>query len=160
MTLKGPEWEEIPCGEVMSAESNKEIVRTFLALWKKRDLAGMSKFWSPNMVHYARTGTYGSNEVFQLIGGFTEAFPDLEFEVEEMIAEGDFVSTRMRATATHQHDFMGITATGKSINCSAFGMVRIENGKIVEHWSVMDEIYLFQQLGLIPDSVLSMMAST
>jgi C-1 hydroxylase len=144
----------------MSTEANKAIVRTFLDLWKRKDLIGMSSFWAPNMVHYARTGTYGPNDVMQLISGFIEAFPDLEFEIEEMIAEGEYVTTRLRATATHKHDFMGIIATGRSINCSAMGMVRIQNGKIIEHWSVMDEIHLLQQIGLIPESFLSMMAST
>lgn len=146
--------------EIRTEEANKALVRSFLKFWRERDFMSMSKYWSPQMVHHARDRNYGTNEVFQLIAGFTEAFPDLEFEVEEILADGDLVSTRLKATATHKRDFMGIAATGKQITCSAMGMVRIVDGKIVEHWSVMDEIHLMQQLGLVPEEFLSVMASS
>ena len=144
----------------MSTESNKAIVQSFLGYWARRDLAGMAQLWAPDMVHYARNGTYGPDEVFQLIGGFSAAFPDLDFEMEAMLADGDLVSTRMVARATHMYDFMGIVATGRKISCTVMGMVRIRNGKIVEHWSVMDELHLLQQLGLVPEEYLSVMASS
>lgn len=144
----------------MLAEANKAIVREFLALWQRRDFEGMARFWSPKMVHYARTGTYGPEEVFQLMSGFTAAFPDLEFEIEAILADGDLVSTRMTARGTHVYDFMGIVANGKRITASVMGMVRIDDGKIVEHWSIMDELHLLQQLGLVPDQYLSVMAPT
>jgi steroid delta-isomerase-like uncharacterized protein len=141
-------------------EQNRALVREFLDRWKKRDFAGMSQLWSPDMVHHARSGDYGPDDVFQLMAGFTAAFPDLEFEIESILADGDLVCTRMTARATHMHDYLGVAATGKTVTCSLMGMVRIANGKIVEHWSVMDELFMLQQLGLVPEDFLSIMAST
>jgi C-1 hydroxylase len=144
----------------MSAEENKSLIRNFLASWNQRDMEAMARNWSPSMVHYARTGTYGPAEVYSLMAGFMEAFPDLEFQIDSMVAEGDVVATRMTARATHKQEFMGIPATGRQITCSVMGMVRIVEGKIVEHWNVMDELYLMQQLGLVPENFLSAMASS
>jgi C-1 hydroxylase len=112
------------------------------------------------MVHHTRTGAYGPSEVFSLIGGFMQSFPDLQFQIEDMVAEGDFVATRMTARATHRQDFMGVPASGKQISCSVMGLIRVADGKIAEHWNIMDELYLLQQIGLVPDGHLNAMASS
>jgi len=144
----------------MSAEANKALVLGFLASWNRGDFGAMTCHWSPDMVHHTRTSTYGTAEVFGLISGFMRAFPDLKFEVDNIVADGEYVATRMTARATHRHDFMGLPATGKEITCTAMGLVRIVDGRIVEHWSLMDELYLMQQLHLVPDDYLSAMASS
>ena len=144
----------------MSIEANKKLIRDFLASWNQRDMAAMARHWSPNMIHHTRTATYGPAEVYALMAGFMEAFPDLEFQIDNMLAEGELVSTRMTARATHKKEFMGIPATGRQITCSVMGLVRIVDGKIVEHWNIMDELFLMQQLGLVPEDYLSAMASS
>jgi C-1 hydroxylase len=144
----------------MSAEANKALVLDFLASWNRGDFGAMTCRWSPDMVHHTRTSTYGTAQVFGLISGFMRAFPDLKFEIDNIVAEGDYVATRMTARATHRNDFMGIPATGKQITCTAMGLVRIVDGRIVEHWSLMDELYLMQQLHLVPDDYLTAMASS
>jgi C-1 hydroxylase len=144
----------------MSAETNKKLIGEFLASWNRRDMEGMARNWSPNMVHHTRTGTYGPSEVYSLMAGFMEAFPDLEFQIDNIVADGDLVATHMTARATHKQEFMGIPATGRQITCSVMGLVRIVDGKIVEHWNVMDELYLMQQLGLVPENYISAMASS
>lgn len=144
----------------MTAEANKALIHQFLSSWNSGDVQGMARHWAPNMVHHTRFGTYGPAQVFSLIGGFMQAFPDLRFEIEDMVAEGNFVATRMTARATHRSDFMGVRASGKQVSCSVMGLVRLENGKIVEHWNIMDELFLLQQIGLVPDGHLNAMASS
>jgi steroid delta-isomerase-like uncharacterized protein len=144
----------------MSAEANRALVYEFLELWNRRDMQRMAQHWAPNMVHHTRTGTYGPSEVFSLMAGFMDAFPDLEFTIDNLVAEGDLVATRMTARATHRKEFMGIPATGRQVCCSVMGLVRIASGRIVEHWNIMDELYLMQQLGLVPEDYLSAMASS
>jgi C-1 hydroxylase len=144
----------------MSAESNKSLVQQFLASWNCGDVQAMARHWAPDMVHHTRTGAYGPSEVFSLIGGFMQSFPDLQFQIEDMVAEGDFVATRMTARATHRQDFMGVPASGKQISCSVMGLIRVADGKIAEHWNIMDELYLLQQIGLVPDGHLNAMASS
>ena len=85
----------------------------------------------------------------QMMGMFFAAFPDLNVTIDQLIA-GDIVVGRMTNTGTHQGDLMGIAPTGKSVTFSEIHMVRIENGKAVEHWGNIDDLGMMQQLGVIP----------
>lgn len=146
--------------EPTTEERNRSLVLGFLDSWNKGDFEGMSRLWAPDMVHHARTGTYGPSQVFSLIAGFMQAFPDLGFTIDNIVAEGDFVATRMTARATQRQPFMGVQPTGREIKCTVMGLVRIVDGRIVEHWNVMDELYMLQQLGLVPDAYIEAMASS
>jgi len=83
---------------------------------------------------------------------YVAAFPDLHFDTEDMIASGDKVVTRARATGTHQGEFLGIPATGKSIDVQLIDIVRFgDDGLGHEHWGVFDAMAMMQQLGVIPE---------
>ena len=81
---------------------------------------------------------------------FRTAFPDLRSTVEDLIAEGDKVVGRRTTTGTHQGEFMGIAPTNKRVTISEIHIVRIANGKVVEHWGLSDDLGMMQQLGVIP----------
>lgn len=78
------------------------------------------------------------------------AFPLYSIDVEEVIAEGDLVAVRGKIKGTHKGDFMGIPATGKSIEVPLYITYRIAGGKIVEHWMLSDNMLMMQQLGVVP----------
>lgn len=78
------------------------------------------------------------------------AFPDVRFEAEHTLAEGDKVVIRWRATGTHRGDFIGIPATGKTSVTTGMTMYRIVNGQIVESWNNWDALGMMQQLGVAP----------
>ena len=83
---------------------------------------------------------------------YVAAFPDLRFRPEDMIASGDKVVTRARVTGTHQGEFLGIPATGKSVDVQIIDIVRFgDDGLGHEHWGVFDAMALMQQLGVIPE---------
>ena len=67
------------------------------------------------------------------------AFPDLSVTVEDVVAEGDRVATRVIMRGTHQGEFQGISPTGKRVEVRAMDMFRISDGKIVEHWGHADD---------------------
>ncbi len=79
-----------------------------------------------------------------------EAFSDMTFSVEGIIAEGDMVAVRYIMRGTHQGPYQGIPATGKSIEIGGINTARVSGGKFVEGWSGADRLSLMQQLGLIP----------
>lgn len=91
----------------------------------------------------------GREGVRQNLEGLIRAFPDLRIEIEQILASGDSVVTRMRATGTHQGSFAGIAATGKSISMQACSVVEIRNGKAVRGRLYADNATLFQQLGVL-----------
>ena len=82
--------------------------------------------------------------------GLVTAFPDIRFELDDMIAEGDKVAVRFTFRGTHQGVFQGIAPTGKQITYSALEIDRFVGGKFIEAWIVSDTLGMMQQLGAIP----------
>lgn len=96
------------------------------------------------------SGKEGVKEVFMMM---RSAFPDLRFEVEDVIASGDTAVGRVRMRGTHQGTFMDIPATGKQVDVPTIDWVRFRDGQAVEHWGVTDTGALMEQLGAIPAPV-------
>jgi steroid delta-isomerase-like uncharacterized protein len=78
------------------------------------------------------------------------AFPDMHWAVKEMVAEGDKVVTRFVWTGTQRGEFLGIPATGRSVEVKGVVIDRLEDGKMADSRILMDTMGLMQQLGVIP----------
>jgi steroid delta-isomerase-like uncharacterized protein len=95
------------------------------------------------------TGAAAIKEVFARL---RRAFPDLHITVEDLIEEGDKVVSINSVTGTHQGEYMGLSATGRSIAYNEIFVLRFLDGRIAETWGVVDVFSQMQQLGLIaPD---------
>jgi predicted ester cyclase len=81
---------------------------------------------------------------------FFNAFPDLHVVIHDQVAEGDRVVTRKTFHGTHQGDLIGIPATGRSVAFDVIDILRVQNGKITDHWNVVDQLGLMHQIGAIP----------
>jgi steroid delta-isomerase-like uncharacterized protein len=92
----------------------------------------------------------GREGVKALVKAIRSAFPDFKVKIERQIAEGDFVVQHVSATGTMKGDFAGMPASGKRATWEAVHISRLANGKIVEHWSVQDQLGMLQQLGFVP----------
>jgi steroid delta-isomerase-like uncharacterized protein len=90
----------------------------------------------------------GVREFFTM---YMAGFPDLRFEVEDMLASGDKVVARVRCTGTHRGEFMGMPATGRAVEVQLVDIIRFgDDGLAHEHWGVFDALAMMQQLGAIP----------
>ena len=79
------------------------------------------------------------------------AFPDMRMVAEDVIASGDKVVARVRYTGTNQGAFMGMPATGKRVDVQLMDMFLFgDDGRVHEHWGVMDALALMQQIGAVP----------
>ncbi len=79
------------------------------------------------------------------------AFPDMRMAVEDTVAEGDKVVARVRYTGTQRGDFQGMPASGKAVDAQLIDIFRFDaDGRIAEHWGVMDLMAMMQQLGVVP----------
>ena len=78
------------------------------------------------------------------------AFPDLHHSIEDVIAEGNKVVVRTTLSGTHVGDFMGIPATGRQFTQEHIHILRLEQGKVAEHWAQMDNVGMMRQLGVMP----------
>jgi steroid delta-isomerase-like uncharacterized protein len=82
---------------------------------------------------------------------YLAAFPDLRMVPEDVIASGDKVVARVRASGTHTGAFMGLTPTGKRVDVQLIDIIRFgSDGRACEHWGVFDQLTMMQQLGAIP----------
>ena len=133
----------------MSIEENKSIVRRYQEIYNSNNLDALNEvvkedFLTPRMMPGMPPGLEGAKQIHKatLLG-----MPDWHTEIEELIGEGDKVVARITMTGPHTGDFFGIPATGKKISFSGIYIVRIANGKIVEHWGEEDSVGLLQQLG-------------
>jgi predicted ester cyclase len=78
------------------------------------------------------------------------AFPDMRYTIIHEVAEGDMVVQHMSASGTMKGEFAGMKPTGKSATWDEVHIVRMKDGKAVEHWAVVDQLGMLQQLGLAP----------
>jgi steroid delta-isomerase-like uncharacterized protein len=139
----------------MSAEKNKTLVRHFVEeVQSAGNIDAIDELCSPEFVNHSAPPGVPSNceGVKHVTAMFRQAFPDSYFTVEDMIAEGDKVATRKTFHGSHQGTFKGVPPTGQrvSIRLRLIDIVRVADGKVVEHWSMGDNLGMMQQLGVIP----------
>jgi steroid delta-isomerase-like uncharacterized protein len=138
----------------------KLIVKRFVEeLWNARRLEVADQIFSEDCVtHQLRSGISaeparrGPQAMKEHVSGWLLSFPDLRFNIEEMIAERDRVVSQLVMEGTHQGAWLGIPASGKRVQIRMFTVHRILQGKIVEDWVLVESLGLFQQLGLVPDT--------
>lgn len=93
----------------------------------------------------------GKEGVRFFVNAIREAFPDVRAAVDIAMADGDLEAVHGVVTGTHQGDFMGVPATNKSVEFAVIDIVRVQDGKVAEHWGLTDVMSLMQQLGAVPE---------
>jgi len=139
----------------MSTEANKAIVRRLINMTFNEGKLGteVNEIVDDNYVEYLvgpireKTDRAG---YLALIKELRDAFPDMDFRIEDIIAEGDLVSSRNVWRGTHTGSFRGMPPSGKKVEVTAMGFSRIKNGKVVEHWGQVDFLGMLQQIGVLP----------
>ena len=138
----------------MLTETNKTTFRRLVdELINNKNYDVIDELFAPDFVEHEEIpgidpGYEGMRQAFQI---FHTAFPDLQVVIQDILADGDKVVAREQWTGTHQGEFMGMPATGKQVDFSVIDIVRLAEGKLVEHWAVTDMLALLTQLGAIPE---------
>ena len=86
----------------------------------------------------------------QSLIGLKTAFPDLHYTIDDSIESGDRIVHRLTASGTMKGDFMGIPATGKRAIWTEIHIGRVANGRLAEHWGLVDQLGMLVQLGIVP----------
>jgi steroid delta-isomerase-like uncharacterized protein len=138
----------------MSTEQNKAlIVRLVEELFNRGNVGIVGEIFAPDFIENEQlppgipTGREG---VKVLTTALRTAFPDFKATINDILADGDKVVIRMTWSGTQKGEFMGVPASGKHVSFGVIDIIRIANGKFVEHWGQMDSMSLMQQLGAIP----------
>jgi steroid delta-isomerase-like uncharacterized protein len=91
----------------------------------------------------------GREGVAIVVKALRAAFPDLKYEIEDMVIGAEAVAVRTTLRGTHRGDFFGLPPTGKSVEVSQMTIEHFKDGKIVAHHRVTDELALQRQLGVV-----------
>lgn len=138
----------------MSVEANKQLAQqTYATLFNTGNLAIADELVSADFInHDAPPHVPGGPEgLRQIVVMLRTAFPDLRYEIKEMIGEGDWVAARTILYGTHSGPFFGIAPTGREVAQEQIHLIRFANGKAVEHRAVRDDLGMMQQLGVVAD---------
>jgi len=139
-----------------STEANKTANRRFYEeVINQQKLVVVDEVAATNYVNHGfQVGQpTGRDGLKRFVGAFHTAFADGHLTIDQMIAEGDTVATRLTFHGTHTGEFQGIAPTGKKVTMPALDMARYEGGKMVEQWGGPDQMSLLQQLGALPSTV-------
>ena len=137
----------------MSTEANKTLIREFFEqVWNQGSEAAIDRFIAEDAAGNDPDfgiGREGFKRQWRL---WREAFPDLRFAIEEMVAEGDTVVARWTLTGTHQGQFLGFVPTGRRIRVGGMSLDHLRNGVLVAGFDGWDNLGLRQQLGLVAEN--------
>ena len=104
-------------------------------------------FYDPTNPPGMRRGPKGNRQIVEF---FHRSFPDVRWEVLDMIAEDDRVAMRLVMTGTHRGEFFGIPPTDRRVQVEGIHLLRIRDGKVIEHQGVNDDLGFMHQLGVLP----------
>jgi predicted ester cyclase len=135
------------------SEQNKAAVRRFIQKGlNEQNLDEFDNYYFPEVVNHVLPPNMpqGVEGTKMFASMFIGAFPNLDVTVDDLVAEGNKTVLRWTARGTHQGDLMGVPPTGKNILITGMAIDRFEDGRSVEHWEILDQLGMMQQLGVIP----------
>jgi predicted ester cyclase len=131
----------------------RDVVRRFVDEYQTGgDDRALDALVDPGVVDHSRPPGIapGAAGVRQQFEAFRAAFADFRATILDQVAEGDKVVTRKVFTGTHRGPFQGIEPTGRPVEIHVIDIVRVEDGRIVEHWNCVDRLGLLASLGAFP----------
>lgn len=132
-----------------SIADNKAVVREYLAAFNDRDREAMASLLAPDAVeHGVHRELEGRGAIVDTLTAHFEPFPDYGGTTEAIIAEGDLVTVRYRASGTHTGEYRDVEPTGQQAEWSGIAMYRVDDGVITEIWLEEDRLGLLEQLEL------------
>lgn len=137
----------------MDVEANKTLIRRFYdEVWASGNVDFASEVFSDDYVRHDLRPTQaepGAAGQARIAAQFRQAFPDLEWHIDLVLAEGDLVAARWTATGTHNGPWGDVPPTGKRATLAGVNIFRFDDsGKVAEIWNHRDDLGLMQQLGV------------
>jgi steroid delta-isomerase-like uncharacterized protein len=135
--------------EAGSTEANTTLILDSVEAFNTGDTAKLLVVAAPDIViHYAEMpeplkGRETWQQGYELV---KRAFPDLTIRIDDLVAAGDKVALRLTLSGTHEGEFQGIPATGRTISYVSHEFYRVADGLVAEEWICSDMASLFSQL--------------
>ena len=137
----------------MTEEANKIVMHRFLEFINSASESLAQELISPDAIFHVPGSPEpmrGPAGYLAIIGMMRGGFPDIQWTLEEMVAEGDKVAARFTMRGTHRGTFFGVPPTGKTISVQAMNIYRLSGRQFVEEHGQPDMLGLLQQIGAVP----------
>jgi len=134
----------------MSIEANKTVIRQFYTeVVGAGDFSSLDDLVASGYVdHNAEKAGRGPMALRAHVTAMRTTFPDFTIRIEDMVAEGEKVVTRVTGQGTHSGGWMDIPPTGKLVSVRGINIDRLEDGRIAEHWGEADTVGMLRQMGV------------
>jgi glutathione S-transferase len=132
-------------------EYNKQLARDYFKAFLAADQAWWTAHIAPTFRRHDPGLPFevvGPQGVKQLADALLPGIPDMRLPIEAVIAEGEMVLVRLRVQGTHGGELMGMPATGKKIDIGVLDLFQFRDGKLIEHWALLDNLGMLKQLGV------------
>jgi steroid delta-isomerase-like uncharacterized protein len=137
---------------VLAVSDNIKIITRFEHAFRAADQATIDELCDRGLVDHNPAPDHEPTLAGfkQKVAFFVTLFPDLEEDLQDIIASGDTVATRWALTGSLQREFMGIPASGQTIRVEGMNFYRLKDGRVTDIWTQFDGVAMMQQLGAIP----------
>jgi len=132
-------------------EETRQVVLGCWGVANSHDASGFDKYYAEDVVYHGNDGEIrGRDNVKAYLQTIMTALPDIKLTIEDLFGEGDRVFSRARVQATNTGEFNGMPPSGKSIDIAwIMNVCRVQGGRIIEEWEILDQLEFVRQLGLI-----------
>lgn len=141
----------VPTAWAADAEANKQLVRSLIEeVMNKRQPAAVDRFLASDFIEHNPNLPQGRDGRKQFAAAVQAGFSDYRGEIVEILAEGDKVVVRIQWSGTQDGPFLGLPPSGNKVRFSTADFFRVVDGKLAEHWDVVDSLSRAIALGLVP----------
>ena len=132
------------------AEANKKVIGAFAeSVFVKKDLSAVDQYLRTDYIQHNPLVKQGANGFKEFFSTWFVSVPDWQYTLKKIVAEGNEVWVYGTYAGTLKKDWLGIAASGQKYAFEAVDIFRMQDGRLAEHWDVMDIYGLFKQLGAI-----------
>jgi steroid delta-isomerase-like uncharacterized protein len=136
----------------MATDNREKSRRIFEEVWNQKNVGLIDELVATDYVHHdvQSADQKGIEAYKQFVDLYLKAFPDIRFNIEDQISDGDTAVIRWTVTGTHNGDLPGLSRTGRPISVTGITIARLSDGKFIESWNNWDALGMMQQLGAVP----------
>jgi predicted ester cyclase len=134
-------------------ERNQHLIEIYFnKIWNEGQLEWLEEIIAPDYINHSASMANpepGPKGLYPIIQSIRNGFPDLHYEMKDLMITEDKIVARVVMTGTLLGELWGIQPNGKRIEVNQINIERIENGMIKEHWRVTEELLMMKQLGVV-----------
>jgi steroid delta-isomerase-like uncharacterized protein len=135
---------------LLEAQNKQIIGRYYNEGWNKGNLETLNEILSTDYINHTPSTPNpppGPEGLKPIVKAIRRGFPDLHYEIMDIIATDERVVARVVMTGTQTDSLFNMPPSGKRVEVNQINIEKIKDGKIVEHWRVTDELSMMKQLG-------------